>query len=249
MLGCHVDDVTAIGLREELTRVKLHLHSVFGIQDFGPIEAYLGMKIERDRNLRRLFISQSDYAKKVLEENGMANCCPVSTPMVEKTIWEETSVLLNEKEKSRYQSAIGSLLYLMHGLRPDIAYSVIRLSQYSAKPEQHHWKGVKRILRYVKGTLRAGIVLGNKSSDEVDGLVGYFDAAHADTPSMWSTCSYIFLLCGSPISWVSKVQKMIALSITEAEYMAGTEAAREAIYLKGLTNAVFVRNRRYMLYF
>ena len=204
-------DVTAIGTREELIRVRTHLHKAFGIQDFGPIEAYLGMKIERDRTQKQLFISQPDYARKVLEENGMAECCPVSVPMLEKekTAWEETTVLLNNKEKTRYQAAIGSLFYLMHGSRPDITYSVIKLSQYASKPEQHHWEGVKRILRYVKGSLKAGIVLGERKRDgEVEeSLVGYFDAAHADTPSMRSTCGYIFLLCGSPISWVSKVQK------------------------------------------
>ena len=120
----------------------------------------------------------------------MAGCCPVSTPMLEKekTAGKETMILLNDKEKAR----------------PDIAYSVIKLSQYSSKPEQHHWEGVKRILRYIKGLLKAGIVLGNRKMEgeleENEGLVGYFDAAHADTPSMHSTYGYIFLLCGSPIS-------------------------------------------------
>ena len=94
----------------------------------------------------------------------MAACCPVSTPMQEKTAWNQTMILLTEKEKTRYQVAIGSLLYLMYGTRPDIAYSVIKLSQYSSKPEEHHWEGVKRLLRYVKGTMKMGIVLGNKNS-------------------------------------------------------------------------------------
>ena len=85
MLGCHVDDVTAIGTREEITKLRTHLHKVFGIQDFGPIEVYLRMKIERDRDWQQLFISQPNYAKKILEENGMGACCPVSTPMQEKT--------------------------------------------------------------------------------------------------------------------------------------------------------------------
>ena len=71
------------------------------------------------------------------------------------------------------------------------------------------------------------------------GLCGYFDSAHADNKSLKSTCSYIFLLYGSPISWVTKVQKTIALSLTEAEYMAGTEAARETIWLKQLTDILF----------
>ena len=132
--------MTAIGTREELIRVQTYLDKVFGVQDFSLIEAYLRIKIERDRGCKQVFISQPDYTRKILEENRMAGCCPVSMPILEKekTVWKETTILLNDKEKSRYQAAIRSLLYLMHGSRPDIAYSVIKLSQYSSKPEQHY---------------------------------------------------------------------------------------------------------------
>ena len=240
-LGCHVDDVTAVGTQEQLKTVKAHLAKVFGIQDFGNMEAYLGIRIQRNRSTRQIFLSQADYARKVLQEMGMKDCYPVSTPMAEKkdTSWDTTTILLDEKDKKRYQAAIGSLLYLMHGTRPDLAYAVIRLSQYSSRPEQHHWEGVKRILRYIKGTINAGIVLGRTNSELQEDLVGYFDSAHADTADMRSTCGYVFLLAGSPISWTTKVQKTVALSTTEAEYMAGTEAAREAIYLRSLVKTIF----------
>ena len=73
-----------------------------------------------------------------------------------------SQALLTDKEKLHYQAAIGSLLYLMHGTRPDLTFSVIKLSQYSAKPMHHHWEGVKRIFRYIKGMLDACLVLGNR---------------------------------------------------------------------------------------
>ena len=65
-------------------------------------------------------------------------------------------------------------------------------------------------------------------------LVGYFDAAHADTASRRSTCGYLFLWDGSPISWCSRVQQTVALSTTEAEFMAGTEATKEAVWIMAL---------------
>ena len=127
---------------------------------------------------------------------------------------KEESEVLTEEMKARYQAAIGSLLYLMHGTRLDLAYIVIRLSQFSACPRMVNWEEVKRVLRYVKDTFDATIAMG-KLKDE--GLVGYFDAAHADVSNKRSTCGYVFLLFGSLISWASKVQRTVALSTTEAE--------------------------------
>ena len=121
----------------------------------------------------------------------------------------------------------------MHATRPDLAYTIIRLSQYASSPRSIHWEGVKRLLRYLKGTRLLALALGNVNNSGAESLstslVGYFDSAHADTGSRRSTCGYIFLLHGSPISWSSRVQRVIALSTTEAEYVAGTEATREAI--------------------
>jgi len=130
----------------------------------------------------------------------------------------------------------------MHATRPDIVFAVIRLSQYTSRPREVHWLGLKRILRYLKGTASACLLLGDMADDKDAGLVGYFDAAHADNANRRSTCRYIFLLYGSLISWSSKVQRTIALSTTEAELMAGTEATREAIWIKGLTDVLFAMN-------
>lgn len=116
----------------------------------------------------------------------------------------------------------------MHCTRPDFAYSVIRLSQYSAFPEKHHWEAAKRILRYLKATRNAVLTLG-KSKDDI--LQGYFETAHADNHNKRSTAGYVFFFYGSLVSWQSKVQKVVALSSTEAEYMAATEAGRELVWI------------------
>ena len=136
---------------------------------------------------------------------------------------------------------MGSILYIMHATRPDLAFTIIRLSQFASCTRTIHWEGIKRVLRYLKGTRLLTLALGNIGNNDSPlqtSLVGYFDLAHADTGSRRSTCGYLFLLNGSPVSWCSRVQRTIALSTTEAEYVAGTEAAREAIWLKGLLDTI-----------
>lgn len=237
LVAAHVDDMAITADDNEIIRIRQHVEKTLKIKDLGQIGLYVGMKIKRESGI--FYLSQGDYARKILSEFGLLNAYSVTTPMQEgdREKWDkEDSELLDEKGKTKFQAGIGSLLYLMHGTRPDLAYTVIRLSQYSARPRKVHMEGLKRILRYVRGTMDANLALGRLS--DVD-LVGYFDAAHADTSSRKSTCGYVFLLYGSLIAWLSKVQRTVALSTTEAEYMAGTEATREAVWIKGITDAIF----------
>ena len=94
-------------------------------------------------------------------------------------------------------------------------------------------------LIHLRGTLDRAIHLGPLDSTAGNNLVGYFDSAHADTATKRSTCGYLFTLYGGIISWSTKVQRTIALSSTEAEYMAGTEATREAVWLKRIVGCRF----------
>lgn len=260
-VAVHVDDMAAAGTNAQLQRLKAGIEEYLAMKDLGPITLYLGIAIDYDMQNGTMFLSQGDYTRKILDEYAMSSAHPVATPMLEqdREVWDkEEGQLLQEKEKKRYQALVGSLLYLMHGTRPDICYAVIRLSQYASKPKQCHWEGLKRVLQYLKGTSDAAIVLGNRPRENgaredvlkgvgwkglddpvvKKGLVGYFDSAHADNLSRRSTCGYLFLLHGSPISWASKIQRTVALSTTEAEYMAGTEATREAIWIRGLLHAL-----------
>ena len=253
VLVCHVDDISIAGSVEFIAAMKDDIQKKLPIKDLDDLRIYINITVKRDRLKKKIFLLQEEYAKKMLQDFGMSNCHLVSMPMIDKPwdIWDTTSTFLTDKEKLRYQAAIGSLLYLMHGTRPDLTFSIIKLSQYLAKPMAHHWEGVKRIFRYIKGTLDTCLVLGDRKvemgqcldgdmeSDDLKGLCGYFDSAHANNVSLKSTCGYIFLLYGSPISWVTKVQKIIALSSTEAEYMAGTEATKETIWLKSLMDVLF----------
>lgn len=248
-IAVHVDDMFVAGSIEQMNAAYKELSSHLRLKDLGEMKKYLGLSIEFDQGVFR--ISQGHYARKILAEFDSMNVYTAPTPMVEGEKWDtEDSELLTPTLHERYRSAIGMLLYLMHGSRPDLSFAVIKLSQFSSKPRMIHWEGVKRVFRYLRGTLDRAVVLGVKYGAEPgmsdiaprmmeNALIGYFDAAHADNGNKRSTCGYLFTLYGGMISWATKVQKTIALSSTEAEYMSGTEATREAVWLKGLLDAIF----------
>ena len=155
---------------------------------------YLGLEISHQNGT--FYVSQEGYIRKILDEFNLMNLAPAPTPMVDSEKWDrEDSPLLSDPEKERYQSAIGMLLYLMHGTRPDLSYPVIKLSQYSSRPRKLHWDGIKRIFRYLKGTLHHALALGSlpSTSEKLTppGLVAYFDSAHADNSNQRSTCGYV----------------------------------------------------------
>jgi hypothetical protein len=119
--------------------------------------------------------------------------------------------------------------------RPDISFAVNKLAAYTANPGLQHHGAIKRILRYLAGTKTLGIIY-RKSQDETENnnlFHGYADASFANE-DLKSTTGYIFLTAGGAITWKSKKQTIIALSSTEAEYVALSEAGREATWLRNL---------------
>ena len=247
-IAAHVDDMAAAAKSDQdLDQIANLFAGFMELKDLGEITQYLSITVRREITPSRsvFMLSQEHYIAKLLQEYQMESAFEVATPVLESdwSRWDKDDTeLLNEKTQKLYQALIGSLLYLMHATRPDIAYPIIKLSQYSSKPKECHWLALKRVLRYLKGTSSACLILGDTATEGDKGLVGYFDAAHADNSNRRSTCGYIFLLYGSPISWVTRVQRTIALSTTDAELMAGTEATREAIWIKGITDVLFAIN-------
>ena len=114
-----------------------------------------------------------------------------------------------------------------------MAQAVSQVSKFMSKPGKQHWEAVKWIFRYLRGTIGHGIMFGNQQGDP--SVVGYVDSDYVgDMDDRRSTTGYVFTLAGGPICWKSTVQSIVALSTTEAEYMAVAEAAKEALWLTGL---------------
>ncbi|KAL7150257.1 hypothetical protein ABFS83_05G099600 [Erythranthe nasuta] len=153
----------------------------------------------------------------------MKNAKSVSVPLaahflLSKEQSPKTEPEMCDMRSVPYANEIGSIMYLMVSTRPDIAYVVSCLSRYMANPGMPHWEAVKWLMRYLRGSVRTGI-----------GFSKY---------NRKSTTSYVFTLCGSCISWKSQLQNIVALSTTEAEYNAATEAVKESLWLKGLLSEI-----------
>ena len=127
-------------------------------------------------------------------------------------------------------------MYLAIGTRPDISYAVGMLSKFSTNSSAVHLAAVKRLLRYIKGTMHLGLCYRFGSSQDI---VGFCDSDFAgDSQDSKSTSGHVFTLGGASISWRSKKQGLIALSSTESEYIGYSEASREAIWLKQLYHEI-----------
>ena len=180
-------------------------------------------------------LCQERYAKKILQETGMADCNPVHAPMEPslKMSKSQGEAGIDEKE---YRRNIGCLRYLLH-TRPDLSYSVGVLSRYMQSTKLSHAAALKQILRYLQGTLAHGLVFQRDTSNTK--LVGYSDSSHnVDEDDGRSTTGHIFYYSGSPITWCSTKQETVALSSCEAEFMAATEAAKQAIWLQDLLEEI-----------
>ncbi|XP_042059629.1 secreted RxLR effector protein 161-like [Salvia splendens] len=150
--------------------------------------------------------------------------------------------------KVPYANAVGSLMYAMMCTKPDVSHAVGIVSRYMHDPGKGHWQTLKWILWYIKDTVDISLRFEqDKSLGHF--AVGYCDSDYAgDLDKRRSTTGYLFTLASAPVSWKSTLQSTIALSTTEAEYMAITEAVKEAIWLHGLRKELCVGQKQLEVY-
>ena len=233
LIALYVDDlIPASNSKSMLHREKAALQQRFEMKDLGEVHYCLGIQVERDKDNKRMKLHQAQYLTNLLEKFGMQDSKPVATP-----VDQSTKLLPNEGEpvnKEQYQSLIGGLTCAITATRPDLAHALGTVNQFCSNPGEEHWKAAKRILRYIKGTIDYGITFdGNKETDVK--LKGYVDADWGSNPNgRKSQSGYLFTVCGGVISWASKKQSVVALSSTEAEYIAASLASQEAVWLRSL---------------
>ncbi|KAD5507479.1 hypothetical protein E3N88_15182 [Mikania micrantha] len=222
IVGIYVDDMIVTGSSVDgIKRFKVQMQHQFEMSDLGSLSYYLGIEvIQKNGNIT---LSQSTYAKNLLEKVGKQECNPVRIPMEPKLQFNEN----DEVEKvnpTEYKSIIGSLRYLLH-TRPDLAYAVGIVSRHMEGPTTQHLQAVKHILRYVRGTVNHGLCY-SKGNMTQEMLFGYTDSNLAGDPvDRKSTSGMAIYLNNSLISWSSHKQKSVALSSCEAEFIAATVEA------------------------
>ncbi|KAG8473470.1 hypothetical protein CXB51_035763 [Gossypium anomalum] len=210
----------------EIRKVKAQLSKEFEMKDLGPAKKILGMEILRDRKSSKLYLSQKGYIEKVLCRFNMQSAKPVSTPLTAhfrllSALSPQSDDKIEYMSHIPYSSAVGSLMYAMVCSRPDLSYAVSAISRYMTVPGKEHWKVVQWVLRYLRGTTDVCLQFGRTK----DGVIGYVDANFArELNKRRSLTGYVFTIGGCAISWKATLQTTVALSTTEAEYMAIIEA-------------------------
>ncbi|SDA04178.1 BZ3500_MvSof-1268-A1-R1_C129g00700 [Microbotryum saponariae] len=241
-IALYVDDLLMISPDlAEIERVISGLEQRYGVKRLGPAEYILGIQIRRLED-GSIALSQERYIMDVLARFHFDTTTRGTTvPMTPGLSLTAIPGQGTERIRSWYLQAIGSLLYISLGTRPDIAFAVSYLARFANNPGRRHWIAVKHILRYLRATYRDELVYACGET-RITGVVGYSDAnwgACVDTSV--STMGYVFYIAGSAVSWSSKRQSRVADSTTDAEYLALSHAGKEGIYLSQLLEELHVQ--------
>ncbi|KAM1757600.1 hypothetical protein ACFX11_006838 [Malus domestica] len=237
ILLLYVDDIILTGNDPSLINdVIVALTKEFDIKDLGPLHFFLGIQVLSQTD--GLVLSQTKYVKDLLIKTEMLDSKPCSTPCLpyNRLVLDDGKPYNNP---ALYRSVVGALQYLTF-TRPDIAFAVHQVYQFMQTPMESHFSAVKRILRYLKGTVSLGIryIRGGLEVNS-DTVRAFSNADWAGDPNdRRSTTGFVVFLGSNPISWSSKKQQTVSRSSTEAEYRALAATAAELDWIKQLLTFV-----------
>ncbi|XP_057779651.1 uncharacterized mitochondrial protein AtMg00810-like [Salvia miltiorrhiza] len=230
ILLVYVDDILLTG--EDSTQISQFIQTLsqkFALKTLGTVNFFLGIHVFKTRNNSYL-LNQSKYIHDLLSKTKLLNCKSQPSP------YDISSKLSKHDSPSfsnptLYQSTIGALQYLTL-TRPDISYSVNKLSQFLKEPTENHWKACKRLLRYLKGTINKSLIF---TSSSLLHLQVFSDADWAGSiDDRKSTGGHCVFLGPNLLSWSSKKQSVVSRSSTESEYRSLADAAAEVVWIKSL---------------
>ena len=190
----------------------------FEMKDMRELKHFLEIQVRWDREHRQIHIDQSEYINTILEKYDLANCNPVTTPIITSTrIRKSTSDDNNlMKDSKKYQSIVESQMYAMLYIKLDLAYAISQVSQFSNLSNASYYTVAKHVLRYLKETFHVDIIF-NESLKLI--LELYCDANWANEKNRKSILIYIAILTNEMIIWKAKKQSIIAISNINVKYM------------------------------
>jgi hypothetical protein len=243
IIGLFVDDILQAATdTASLQKMRLLLEKRFKMTFLGEPKFCLGIEIERNMELKTTKIGLAGYTKKILNMFGFQDCNSVRTPQ------ELNGKIPKAKDPSEivdpdnYCRAVGCLVYLMSRTRPDIACAVRAVSEHLAAPTIAAWAAVKRIFRYLQGSIEEGFTY--HASEKGFQISGQSDADWGSCINTRRSVSAVLVYLGDNlIMWRSKKQMTTALSSTEAEYMALTETFKEVIWLEQLMGELGLKEK------
>jgi hypothetical protein len=214
-----------------MKKMKSDIKAEWEVMDLGEPSKIIGIEIMMNKDT--IAISQSKYIESILKKEGLERCNPI-TMLLDPSTPLEPNPEGNEGDQSNsFARLLGELQFIANATRPDIAYAVNRLVSYTANLSLQHVRALKCILRYLSGTKHLGIVY-RALPEQPSFFFGYVDASYGNMDGCKSISGYIFLARNGAITWSSRKQISIALSSTEAKYVALSEAARKACWLRNL---------------
>ena len=229
IIAIYVDDCLITGSSKRVNELIQVLASAFEMQHTGKLSWILSMEVKETTT--GFSIQQGLYITKILEKFQMQDCKGVPTPYVEKVQNAGNKALKDYP----YREAIGSLLYLSNGTRPDIAYAVSQLSRHLENPTELELLRLKRVFRYLAGTQEFKLNFQKHG----EGLRAFADSSYAEESDRKSRTGYVITLANGPISWRSKRQPIVSLSSMEAEYIALCSVIQEVKWFKKFTRFFF----------
>jgi hypothetical protein len=235
LLPVSTDDMVVAGsTRATIDRFKRELKGFYGITDLGEIRWLLGFEIWRDRKNRTIGINQAAYLRNVAEKFCLGDAKPIHTPMEPGLVLTDTDD--SNSTSAPYQEACGSVLWAAIVTRPDVQFAIGILAQHARNPKEIHWKALKRVIRYLDTTRNLWLTFGGSE----DSLIrGYTDSDWGSQPDRHSISGYAFAVGVGVITWRSKKQSIVALSTTEAEYIAMAEAVKEALSIQHILQEIY----------
>jgi len=227
VLALYVDDGLVVAAEIPLIdQILTKLGEEFQITVKDDPSMFVGIEIFRGR--QGISLTQTGYIQDMLRKFNMINCRASSVPLQPNVDLVPAEVTDTELP---FRELIGSLLFLARVTRPDIMFAVSKLAQFSQSYDNSHWSTAKDVLRYISGTPTLGLEYKRRSGDVT--LSGFTDSDYAgDKMTRRSTSGFCFLINDSIISWCSQKQEVVALSSTEAEYIALCAGAKEACWLR-----------------
>ena len=227
----YVDDIILVGAKcAELIAVKRELKHYLDVKDLGALGSFLGVSFVRERE--RALLSQKHYILQVLQRFGMSECKAVSTPMAEGALKAFSVSNGEHADQQTNQELLGCLLFVSTRTRPDISAAVAILCRYASKPNNAHWVALKRVLRYLQGTKDFSLLISASGEQQISASC---DADWAgDREDRRSTTGFLLQLDDTTVAWRSIKQTTVALSTTEAEFVALSEGAKLIVWMRCL---------------
>jgi hypothetical protein len=246
MLIVYVDDAILISPNKQMINFEIKsLQKDYDLTDDGELKDYLGTRFEKKPD-GSIELTQPKMIERVLRLVGLdpesTRTKMHDTPASDHKLLDQDPDGKPRLQSWNYRSAVGALSYIQAMIRPDTTMPVQQCARFSNNPSQEHEEAVKRICRYLLKTKDQGLIL---KPDKSKGLECFVDADWAgswqdrssnDPLSSHSRTGYVISYAGCPIIWASKMQPLIALSTTEAEYIALSTALREVIGIMNLIN-------------